>query len=329
MKKILLTTIILLLGVLAFKYIYENDEKESELVDVKVSEVTHSLFYAPWYVSIEEGYFKSEGLNVEFVLTPGADKVASSVLSNDVNIGFSGPEATIYVYNNNESDYLVTFASLTKRDGQFIVGPCEEKENFDVKNLEGKTVIGGRVGGMPLMVFNYGLSQTNVDLSKINIDTSVEFAALAGAYISGVGQYVNLFEPAALALEKAGQGCVLSSIGLMSGQVPYTAFYARKSYLENNIDTVKSFVKALNKGLTFVKENDAGVIAEKVIKQFPDISLSDATKIIERYKTADSWYDNTLVNKVDYQRLIDIMIYNEVLDNSVIDIEYLVDNSFN
>ncbi len=326
-KTIFLLVGCLVLLLLAITGIIYNKKDDDNLIKVKVSEVTHSIFYTPWYVAIEKGYFEDEGLDIEVVLTPGADKVAASVLSNDVNIGFSGPEAAIYVYNNGEKDYLVTFSGLTKRDGQFLVGSCDEKTNFDVKNLKGKSVLAGRSGGMPLMVFKYALSKYDIT-SEVTIDTSVEFAALSGAFIGGQGDYVNLFEPTASKVEKEGYGCVLASLGLMSGEVPYTAYYARKSYIDNNEGTIKSFVKALNKALEYVKNTDSNVLAKDIINQFPDMTLREVANIVERYKTADSWWNNTAVNEEAYNRLEDIMIYNKVLKAKV-KFSDLVTNKFN
>lgn len=328
LKKIIVIALILILIALALIGIFRKGDDKEDLKKITVAEVTHSIFYSPWYVAIEEGYFEDEGLNIEVILTPGADKVAAAVLSGDAEIGFSGPEATIYVYNNDAKDYLVTFAGLTKRDGQFLVGSCDEKNDFKIENLKGKTVLAGRSGGMPLMVFTYALKNAGIGLNELTIDSSVEFAALSGAFIGGGGDYVNLFEPVALSIEKNKYGCVLESIGQLAGEVPYTAYYANKSYFEDNEDVVKSFVKALNKGLTFVKDNEPDVIAKKIIGQFPTTTLEDLTKIVDRYKTADSWWDNTYISKDAYDRLIEIMIYNEVLDEKV-DYDVIIDNTYN
>lgn len=161
---------------------------------ITVAEVTHSIFYTPWYVALENGYFEDENLNVEVILTPGADKVMASVLSGDAQIGFSGPEATIYIKEGNEKDYIINFAALTKRDGQFIFGPCEEKNSFNLTNLKGKEILVGRSGGMPAMVFAYALKQNKILKNDVNINTSIDFASLTGAYIGGNGDYVNLFD---------------------------------------------------------------------------------------------------------------------------------------
>ncbi len=322
MKKIILIVVtIFLIFIISFSF------KKDESKRIVVSEVTHSVFYSPWYVALENKYFESEGLDIEVVLTPGADKVAASVISEDATIGFSGPEATVYIYNNS-NEKLVTFASLTKRDGQFIVGDCKYKDNFSVQDLKGKKVLAGRSGGMPLLMFKYALKESNIDEKDVIIDTSIDFASLTGAYISGQGDFVNLFEPNALKVEKEGSGCVLSSLGNISGTVPYTTFYAKESYIKKNKDVIKKFNKALNKGLEFVHKNDAKTIANAIKNQFSDTSIEDLTTIVERYKSADSWYNSTYINKKDYNRLLDIMIYGKTIDKKV-NIDDLITNEYN
>lgn len=305
---------IFILAILGFLGSYYGFKDNSNLKKVRVAEVTHSVFYAPFYVSIHNGYFQDEGLDIDVTLTSGADKVASAVLSGDANIGLSGMEATIYVYNNNQKDYLVNFSSLTKRDGQFLVGDCKYKNNFSVNDLIGKKVLAGRSGGMPSMVFMYALYKNNIDKDKVNVDTSVDFAGLTGAYIGKEGDFVNLFEPNALMIEKEGYGCVIDSIGLLSGVLPYTVFHTKKSYLDNNKDVIKKFTNAINRGLSFVKENDASSIANVIKEEFSSTDINDLIKVVDRYKKADSWWDNSKISKDAYNNLLDLMEYNGVLD---------------
>ena len=322
-KKILL--IICLFIVLLF--IVNNLFNKKEKNTIVVSEVTHSVFYAPWYAAIENGYFEKEGINIELMLTPGADKVATSVLSKSSDIGLSGPEATIYVYNNSKRK-LITFASLTKRDGQFIVGDCKYKDTFTMNDLIGKRVLAGRSAGMPLMMFQYALKKENINENDVKIDTSIDFASLSGAYLSGKGDFVNLFEPNASKIELEKRGCVLSSLGNITGLVPYTTFYAREEFINENKDLLERFNKALNKGLTFVYNNNPTTIAKSIAKQFPDTSIEELSKIIDRYKGADSWYKNTYINTNDYYHLVDIMIYGKAIDKKP-PIESLITNEFN
>lgn len=324
MKKILLFIFSILLILTIGIILYPKENNQNKII---VSEVTHSVFYTPWYVALEKNYFNDEGLDIEVILTPGADKVASSVLSNDAQIGFSGPEATIYVYNNSK-EKLISFASLTKKDGQFIVGDCSLKDNFKLTDLENKSILAGRSGGMPLMMFEYALHMSNINKQNVKIDTSVEFAGLTGAYIAKQGEFVNLFEPNATTLENQKLGCVLSSLGNLTGNVPYTTFYAKEEYIKNNKELIKKFNKALNKGLEFTKNNNSETLAKVIQNQFPDTNLQDLTNIIERYKNIDAWYDNTIININDYDRLQDIMIYGKSIE-SKIDSNTLITNEFN
>ncbi len=284
-----------------------NDKPKDNLETVRLAEVTHSAFYAPLYVAIENGYFQEQGIDIDLILTSGADKVAAAVLSNDVEIGFAGPESAIYVYNGGEEDYLVTFSGLTKRDGQFIVSR-EKIDNFTLEDLKGKEILAGRMGGMPILNFQNALKNEGVDSKDININTSIEFASLSGSFLAGVGDFVNLFEPNATNLVKQGNGYIVASIGKYSGEMPYTAFYARKSYLENNEDIIKKFTQAINKGLQYVEENSAEKIATTILPQFPDLSLTDLTTIVDNYKKYDSWLTTPYISEEMYKNLENIML---------------------
>lgn len=295
-----------------------NTKKESkELKKIKVAEVAHTVFYAPWYVAIEKGFFEDEGLDVEVILTPGADKVTAAVLSKDVDIGFSGSEATIYVYNGGEKDYLKTFAQATQKDGSFIVSR-NKINNFKLEDLKGKTIIGGRAGGMPEMTLEWILKENNIDPKKdINIDTSVAFAAMGSSFIGGNGDFVSLFEPTALQIEKEGYGYVVASLGELGGVVPYTSFSARKSYIKNNKKTIEKFKKALQKGLDYVENESDEQIAKDILKQFPDTSLNDLTKVIKRYKSIEAWPKTTEFKEDSWNHLQDIMIEAGQLETKV------------
>ncbi len=316
MKKKLIATIIgiILIVAMVVTYTMLNKEAETGLTKLRLAEVTHSAFYAPLYVAIEQEYFKEEGLDIELLLTPGADKVAAAVLSGDVEVGFAGPESAIYIYEGKESDYLITFAGLTKRDGQFIIG---KNDNFDWKSLEGKEVLVGRKGGMPALNFLNALKNAGVDISKVNLNYSVEFAALSGSYIAGIGDFVNLFEPNATKLEKEGFGNVVASIGEKSGIMPYTAFYSKKSYLQDNKEILQKFNKALNKGLEYVSAHSEAEIAKTILPQFPDTSLKDLESIVKRYIESDSWYKTTFIKEEDFKNLEKLMIENNLLKDYV------------
>lgn len=316
MKKIFYTFLVILLLVLCLIFFLLKKEKNDNMNSIKIAEVTHSVFYAPLYVAIEEGYFNEENIDIKLILTPGADKVSAAVLSGDVQIGFAGAESAIYVYEKNEKDYLQIFSGLTKRDGQFILGR-KDKKDFSLKDLYGKEILVGRSSGMPALNFLNALKNEEIDKNKIKINYNIDFASLSGAFIGNTGDYVNLFEPTALKLEKEGYGYVLQSIGLLSGEMPYTTFYARKSYIENNKEIIKSFTKAINKGLEFVKNNDEMKIAKSIYKQFPDLSLNDLSTIIKRYKDADSFLDSSYIEEKLLINLENLLIDNNLLKDYV------------
>ena len=319
MKKkiiILVCFIIVLAGVLFF-IINKNSENKNDkntLKEVKVAEVAHTIFYAPAYAAISKGYFEDEGIKINLTLTAGADKVTAAVLSGDVDVGFCGSEATIYVYNSGEKDYLVNFARLTKKDGSFLVSR-KKYDNFKLEDLKGKTVIGGRKGGMPEMTLEWALKQNNIDpKNDLKIDTSVAFPAVEGAFIGGNADFVTLFEPNATSVEKQGLGYVVGYVGSFGGEVPYTAYNAKKSYIEKNKDIIDGFTKAVDKGLKYVKETDSSVVAKDIYEYFPELSLNDLTAIIERYKTNDAWASSSEITKKDFDHLQEIIISAGELD---------------
>ncbi len=316
MKKIFYTFLVILLLVLCLIFFLPKKEKNDNMNSIKIAEVTHSVFYSPLYVAIEEGYFNEENIDIKLILTPGADKVSAAVLSGDVQIGFAGAESAIYVYEKNEKDYLQIFSGLTKRDGQFILGR-KDKKDFSLKDLYGKEILVGRSSGMPALNFLNALKNEEIDKNKIKINYNIDFASLSGAFIGNTGDYVNLFEPTALKLEKEGYGYVLQSIGLLSGEMPYTTFYARKSYIENNKEIIKSFTKAIDKGLEFVKNNDEMKIAKSIYKQFPDLSLNDLSTIVKRYKDADSFLDSSYIEEKLLVNLENLLIDNNLLKDYV------------
>ena len=316
MKKKIIITVIGLVFIVSLFVVYSifKKEEDTSLTKIRLAEVTHSPFYAPLYVAIEEGYMEEEGIDIELLLTPGADKVAAAVLSGDVEVGFAGEESAIYIYAGEEEDYLVTFAGLTKRDGQFIIS---REEDFSWEDLEGQEVLVGRQGGMPALNFINALENAGIDPAKVNLNYSVEFASLSGSFIGGVGDYVNLFEPNATLLEQEGYGHVVASIGELSGEMPYTAFYTKKSYLEENKDLLERFSRAINKGLEYVQTHTAREIAEVILPQFTDSSLDELEMFVARYKESDSWLSSTYIPEEYFKNLEDLMIENDLLEDYV------------
>ena len=292
-----------------------NDDRNFETV--KLSEVAHTIFYAPMYVAIEKGYFEDVGINIELSLAGGADKVSAAVIAGDADIGFAGSEATIYVYNGGEKDYLKTFAQLTQKDGSFIVAR-ENIKDFTLNDLIGKTIIGGRAGGMPEMTLEWSLTNAGIDpKNDVNIDTSVAFSAMSSAFIGGTGDFVALFEPNALQLEQEDYGYVVASLGEIGGVVPYTSFFAKSSYLEKNEELISNFIEAIQKGLDFVHNNSDKEVAKAILNQFPDTSLDDLTKVVERYRAIDAWPLTTEFSEDSFNHLQEIMINAKELDSKV------------
>lgn len=321
MKKIIIFIvsgiIILVLALSVFLNFNKSEGNDKKLEKVTLAEVAHTIFYAPQYVAIEKGYFKDYGIDIDLVLTSGADKVTAAVLSGDADIGFCGSEGTIYVYNGGEKDYLKTFAQLTQKDGTFLVSR-KKYDNFKLEDLKGKSIIGGRAGGMPEMTFEYALKQNGIDpKNDVNIDTSVAFPAMSGAFIGGQGDFVTLFEPNATDVEKQGYGYVVASIGELGGVVPYTSYSARESYIEKNKELIKNFDKAIQKGLDYVKNHTDKEVAQTILKQFPDTSLNDLESAVKRYRENDTWPETTKFSEESFNHLQDIMIDNGALEEKV------------
>lgn len=294
---------------------------------LKVSEVTHSVFYAPQYVAINLGFFEKHGINIELINSQGADKVMTAVLSGQVDIGFAGPESAIYVYLQGKEDYPQVFAQLTKRDGSFLVGRTEE-ENFEWANLEGKHILPGRKGGVPYMTLEYVIRQNGLEPSvDMNFDNSISFDAMTGAFVGGIGDYVTIFEPTATMLEEEGKGYILASVGEASGEIPYTAYFANKSYIAKNSDVIQNFVLAIAEGQEWVATHSSKEIAEVLLFSFPDTDLRTLEKVVERYKTIDAWNQNPVMTKEAFDRLQDVIEQSGELTSRVA-FEDLVINDF-
>lgn len=287
--------------------VYAKDTTEKELQKVTLNEVAHSIFYAPQYAAYELGYFEEEGIDLDIVTGFGADKVMTAVLSGDAEIGFMGSETTVYAYNQGASDYVVNFAQLTQRAGNFLVAR-EKMPNFTWKDLKGKKVLGGRKGGMPQMVFEYILKQHDIDPTKdLEIDQSIDFGSTAAAFSSGQGEFTVEFEPSATILEKEGVGYVVASLGVDSGYVPYTSYSAKTSYIEKNPEIIQGFTNALQKGMDFVNSHTPQEIAEVIAPQFPDSDMETITTIVSRYAEQDTWKENLIFEKDSFTLLQDIL----------------------
>ncbi len=282
-------------------------EETFGLTPVTLNEVAHSIFYAPQYAAIELGYFKEEGIALTLVNGAGADKVMTALISGDADIGFMGSEASIYTYANGSEDYAVNFAQLTQRAGNFLVSRTPQ-EDFQWEDLAGKKVLGGRKGGMPQLVFEYILKKHNLDpAADLDIDQSINFGLTAAAFPSSDADYSVEFEPFATTLETEGNGYVVASLGEESGYVPYTAYSAKKSYLETNPQIIQKFTNAIQKGLNYVNSHTPEEIAKTIQPQFKETSLEALTTIVKRYQDQDTWKEDTVFEEESFLLLQNIL----------------------
>ena len=306
--------------------------KKNKLQKIELAEVTHSIFYAPLYVAMNEGYFEEFGLEVTLVNAGGADKVASALLSNASQIGLAGPESTIYVYNNGQENYMVNFAQLTKRDGSFIVGRTKD-EAFTLESLKGKTILGGRAGGMPEMMLEYVLKQAGLSVGRdtegfdVLVRTDIQFNAMTGSFLNGEADFTTMFEPTATMLENENKAYVLASVGEFASEVPFTSFYATKDYLKNNEDIILAFTKAIYKGQQFVMTKTDKEVANAVLSSFSDSRVEDLEKVVGRYRKANVWCDTPYFKEEGFNLLMEVMEEAGELETRA-PYDLLVDNTF-
>mgnify|MGYP004584003679 CR=1 FL=1 len=330
MKKIVISTLVVVLIAVIILGIYcltnKNKEENVGLKTIQLNEVTRSVFYAPQYVAISNGFFEQEGLKLDITTGQGADKVMTAILSGQSDIGLCGPEATIYVYNEGKEDYVEVFAQLTKKDGSFLVSKTQN-DNFSWQDLKGKTVIPGRKGGVPYMTLEYVLKQNGLNpQTDLILDDSIKFDLMAGAFSGGNAEYVTLFEPTASMTQDAGKGYIVASVGESAGEVPYTAYCAKKSYIKNNSDIIEKFTKATYMGEQWVKEHTAKEIAEKIQEFFPDTTIESLENSVQKYKDIDAWNDNPILKESAFDKLQEIMSeagelttkapYDKIVNNS-------------
>jgi len=309
MKKIMITALIcvIVIAVAITAAGLQNRQGGNSLKKIKVNEVTRSVFYAPQYVAIAKGFFAEEGLEIELTTGQGADKVMTAVLAGQSDIGFAGPEASIYVYNEGKEDYAQVFAQLTKKDGSFLVSKTDA-DSFKWTDLRGKTVIPGRKGGVPYMTLEYVLKKNGLDpKTDLILDDSIKFDLMAGAFTGGTADYVTLFEPTASMTENAGKGYVVASVGEAAGEIPYTAYFAKKSYIEENSETIQKFTKAIYKGQVWVKEHSSREIAEEIKDFFPDTDVELLANVLQSYIDIDAWNENPVLKEEAYNLLQTVM----------------------
>lgn len=280
---------------------------KNDLQTVRLCEVTHSIFYAPQYAAMELGYFEEEGIEIELSNGGGADKVMSAVLSDSMDIGLAGPEACIYVYNEGKDDYPQVFAQLTKRDGSMLVGRTEQPD-FTWQSLKGSHILPGRKGGVPYMAFEYALKENGLDpAADLLLDTSVQFDNMTGAFLGGTADYVTVFEPAASSLQAEGKGYIVAAVGDAVGDLPYTAYFAKSSYMEENAELIQGFTNAVAKGEAWVKTHSAEEVAKLVAPHFADTDLELLTSAVENYQKVGAYCEIPVMSKEGFDRLQTVM----------------------
>ncbi len=301
-----------------FALCFSGCGKQNENV-IRVNEVTHSVFYAPFYAAIEKGYFKERGIEIELTNGGGADKSMSALLSGGADVGLMGPEAVIYVYLNGKTDYPKIFAQLTKRDGSFLISRNRnEKDNFSPELLKNKEIIAGRKGGVPAMTLEYMLKQNGLKNGEnVTLNYDVQFSLTAAAFEGGTGDYCTLFEPTASEFEKAGKGYVVQSVGALAGEIPYTAFCCLQSYLSKNEKTIEAFTAAILDGLNFTAAASDEDLVSALKGQFPAASDESIISSIKRYRECDAWVSDLTLSEEGFERLKTIMREAGELDKEV------------
>ena len=326
-KYYILIAIILMIIIGIISFIFINNKTEGKVDKVRLNEVTRSVFYAPQYVAISEGFMEEQGIEIEITTGQGADKVMTAVLSNQSDIGFAGPEAAIYVYNEGKEDYTQVFAQLTQKDGSFLVSK-EPNEDFKWEDVKGKTIIPGRKGGVPYMTMEYILKKNGIDPEKdVILDDSIKFDLMAGAFTGGTADYVTLFEPTASLTQEAGKGYIVASLGEASGEIPYTAYFAKKSYIEENQDLILRFTKAIYEAQKWVEEHSAEEIAVSIQEFFPDTSVEQLTKSVESYQKINAWKTEPSMKEDSFELLQTVMEEAGELDKKA-PFDSVVNNSF-
>jgi NitT/TauT family transport system substrate-binding protein len=329
-KKLKVLTALLILSTTSILMLGCGNKKTNEgKVTVRLNEVTRSVFYAPMYVAINEGFFEKNGIEIDLQTGQGADKTMQAVLSKSADIGFSGPEQTIYINNQGREDYPIIFGQLTQKDGSFLVGRNEDK-NFKWENIKGKDVIGGRPGGVPAMALEYAMKQNNINpKTDVKMVTNIDFAATAGAFKGGTGDYVALFEPTASVLAKEGTGTILASVGEETGLIPYTCYFTTKSYMDQNQQVIENFTRSIYQGQQWFFSHRTEEVADSIIKYFPGTDKNTIMTVIDNYKNIDAIAHTPEVKEENLNRLMDIITdYDEKLMPQRPEFSKIVDNSY-
>ena len=323
MKKILLTILAAFMALCPFA----GCNNAGGVKTIELNEVTHSVFYAPLYIAIENGYFEEENIKVNLTNGGGADKSMTALLSGTANIALMGPETVVYVYNQGKKDAPKVFGQLTQKDGSFLVSRNDEP-NFKWTDLQGKEILAGRKGGVPAMTFEYMLNELGLyNGNDLTLNFDVQFNLMTSAFIGGTADYCTVFEPTASEYQSEGKWYIVASVGEHSGEIPYTSFIALDSYLSKNQDTVKGFLRALKKAFEFLLTHTEREVAEAIVKQFPSTTITSLEASVKSYKKIDAWKTDMTATENSFDRLQNIMINAGELTSKV-PFSKLVDNTY-
>ena len=320
-------TIPILLALLLFVLPVACTQTEPDAVTLELHEVTRSVFYAPQYIAMSLGYFEEEGLHVEITTSGGSEKAMTALLAGDADLCLAGPETGVYVMNEGKEDHPVIVGQLTKRDGSFLIAR-EPSDRFSWDDLKGKTIIGGRAGGMPIMTLRWVMAQNGlIDGENCTIIDSIQFNLMAGAFESGEGDYVTLFEPTATEFQNAGKGFIVANIGLESGEVPYTCYFASQKMIETHPERIEVFLRAIYRAQQWIETASDEDAAKAMQPYFPDASLESLKAVVKSYRETDSWKKDPVMEEADYERLLSVIDFNGELSGRP-DFSALVNNDF-
>ncbi|KHD14999.1 ABC transporter substrate-binding protein [Clostridium butyricum] len=328
-SKILIALLTALVTAVSMVGCTSSSKTKDGKVKVRLNEVTRSVFYAPMYIAMSQGFFDDNGIEIDLQTGQGADKVMQAVLSNSADIGFCGPEQVVYINNQGREDYPVLFAQLTQKDGSFLVGR-DKNDNFKWSDIKGRNVIGGRPGGVPAMALEYAMKKNNIDPQKdVNMVTNIDFSATAGAFKGGTGDYVALFEPTASTIEKDGSGYILASVGEETGLIPYTCYFSTKSYMDKNPEVIEKFTKAIYEGQQWFFSHSDEEVADSIIDYFPGTDRDTIITVVKNYRSIDALAHSPEIKEEDLNRLMDIIQdYDSSLITTRPQFSKIVDNSY-
>lgn len=327
MKRIVaLLMSIAVLTITCFAFIGCKNDKSS-LRKITLNEVTRSVFYAPLYVAVSLGYFEEEGIELEIVTGGGSDNSMTALLAGEAEFALMGPETGVYVINEGKNEHPMIIGQLTKRDGSYLLSR-EDIDNFSWEMLRGRSVIAGRVGGMPYMTFMYILNKQGlIPGEDVEVISNIQFNLMGGAFEGGTGDFVTLFEPTATQFENNGSGYIVANIGLESGEVPYTTFMTMPQTIEDDPELVTAFMRAIYRAQIWVADASDNEIAEAMLPFFPDSDIPTLEIVANSYRETDSWMQTPVMTQDSFDRLLEIIEFNGELEKDV-DFNQLIDNSF-